>query len=251
MTPKISLIIPTFQRPISLRRAISSAGNYQPDALEIIVIDDDPNMTGASIVGDFEGIRYFAKRGVDQGLSASRNIGLSLARGSHLIFLDDDDAFLPGAMECFLGAIDGHTSFYYADFLTEKDGQQSVTSLADLKYERLLVKNIIPVGAYMFQKSSVRSMFDQGMKSHEDWDFLLANICWEDSRYIPHTVVAIDKNSKGSDSMQNRRKAHFWMEYIGIYSKFPAPQLAEARKSALARLGMDVPVETLANHDTY
>jgi glycosyltransferase involved in cell wall biosynthesis len=251
MTLTISIIIPTYQRPALLRRALSSIGESPPIAPDVIVIDDDPDMSAATIVSEFAGVRYVAKRGADRGLSKSRNMGLKLAYGDYIIFLDDDDFFLPQALNHYQRAVRPDKSFYYADYKTAFSDNERVTSLSQLTKERLLVKNIIPVGAYMFQKKSIKVFFNELMKSHEDWEFILSNLAWDESAHINQPVVYIDKTSEGDASMQSRRKAHFWMEYIGIYSKFPAPLLAEQRKAALAQLGIDLPKEILANEEGH
>lgn len=61
MTLTISIIIPTYQRPALLRRALSSIGESPPIDPDVIVIDDDPDMSAATIVSEFAGVRYVAK----------------------------------------------------------------------------------------------------------------------------------------------------------------------------------------------
>jgi len=74
--PTVSIIVPTKGRP-SLSRALASVAAQLKPGDELIVVRDD---TGDS--GD-----------------TPRTDAMQRARGSHLAFLDDDDAYAPGALE--------------------------------------------------------------------------------------------------------------------------------------------------------
>jgi len=247
--PVVSLIIPTFQRPALLSRALQSAGS--PPWLETVVIDDDPAMSAADIVKGYAGVRYIAKRGINRGLSASRNLGLSVAHGRYVCFLDDDDFFTPGGLESLLNATSSAKSFYYANFNLHRKDKVELKVLDSVRDTKLLVANQIPVGCYLMERSSIQRPFDDCMKSHEDWDFLLKNIDWECAEYIRSSVVNIDKTRDDDTSMQVRRKGHFWMDFIRVYSTFPAPHLNKERVIMLKKLGISVPVELLPVVSTF
>ena len=89
----ISIVVATYKRPELLRRCLNSIPFLYQSLVDVLVIDDDPNMSGADVVSEFNSIRYFSKRGFDGGLSNSRNLGINLAIGKYLIFIDDDDFF--------------------------------------------------------------------------------------------------------------------------------------------------------------
>ncbi|MEQ3621826.1 MAG: glycosyltransferase family A protein [Marinobacter sp.] len=90
---KLSIIIPTHNRPDMLAKAIESAVDQSLSDLEVIVVDD-----GSSVPVDYEGederVRVH-RHSIAQGVSAARNAGLSLANGEYIAFLDDDDTLLP------------------------------------------------------------------------------------------------------------------------------------------------------------
>jgi glycosyltransferase involved in cell wall biosynthesis len=247
----LSIIIPTYSRPEQLRRAIESINGGGKNDIEVVVVDDDPAMSAANVVAAYPSVRYVAKRGVDRGLSRSRNIGIEFARHEFLVFLDDDDYLLDGSLELLLSSIDPQIDFYFGDFIYEKSGGAEHRSLQHISYDHLLVCNQIPVGAYMIRKGAIKHLFDVLMKSHEDWLFLLSNINWARSRYINRPLAVIDKTASVVDSMQGRRRIFFWMEFVGIYAKFPAPSLALERKQMLSTLGIDLPIELLRSSDCF
>lgn len=105
--PLVSIIIPTYNRPHLLPRAVHSALAQTIDNLEVIVVDDAspepvklPEHPRLKIV----------RSSVNRGISATRNAGAKAARGRWLTYLDDDDELLPQMAEMCLNAIAANTS---------------------------------------------------------------------------------------------------------------------------------------------
>jgi len=72
---------------------------------ELLLVDDgsndaSPAIAAAAVEADPERIRYLSQpRGVNRGMSASRNLGLASARGEYVAFLDGDDIYLPERLQ--------------------------------------------------------------------------------------------------------------------------------------------------------
>src|SRR5688572_26839751 len=98
--PKVSVVIPTHNRPLMLRRAIDSvlAQTYQD--FEIIVVDDGLRERSDNVVKLFEDdrIRYISHE-QEHGAPAARNTGIKNSNGELIAFLDDDDEWLPQKLE--------------------------------------------------------------------------------------------------------------------------------------------------------
>jgi GalNAc5-diNAcBac-PP-undecaprenol beta-1,3-glucosyltransferase len=248
-SPFATVIIPTYKRPELLLRAIDSIQSTQQEQLEIIVIDDDPEMSAAEITKKFPAAQYVAKRGVNQGLSASRNIGISLSRGRFIMFLDDDDYLAPCGLDRLFSRIDTKSSFYFGEFAISRNDGLFQMIRNQPNGETMLVCNTIPVGSYLIEKSAIRYKFDEQLRSHEDWDFLLKNVDWNKAKYIDDFLVIISKDETSAPSMQKRLRDFFPLDYLTIYSRFPAPHLSDTRSTALKALGLDVPESLLKRKD--
>jgi glycosyltransferase involved in cell wall biosynthesis len=99
MTPRFSVIVPTYGRPQMLDDAVASVLSQTIDDLECIVVDDaspDP-----VTVDRDERVRV-VRRDHNGGPGAARNTGVELARGRYLAFLDDDDWWVPDRLEIAL-----------------------------------------------------------------------------------------------------------------------------------------------------
>lgn len=104
-SPYLSVIIPTYNRAVLLRKTLESVFDQTFSDYEIIVVDDgSTDRTEDSIAQLLEGrpaqgkrIRYFHQR--NQGKSVALNRGLSETRGEWIAFLDSDDLWLPDKIE--------------------------------------------------------------------------------------------------------------------------------------------------------
>ena len=94
---KISVIIPTFNRRKTLRRAIESVRNQSLSPYEILIIDDGSNDgTKEWVKESFQDIKYIYQN--NQGVSSARNKGIKYAYGDWIAFLDSDDEWLPSKL---------------------------------------------------------------------------------------------------------------------------------------------------------
>lgn len=96
ISPLVSVVITTYDRPQLVRRAIKSvlAQTYEP--LEIIVVEDgsDSGVEAWLEEQGFDHVRHI-RHEENQGLAAARNTGLRYAQGKYVAYLDDDDEWLP------------------------------------------------------------------------------------------------------------------------------------------------------------
>ena len=102
---KYSVIITCRNREKFISRCIRSALNQKQLArhdYEVIVIDDYSKDNSKKIILDYQNVikHHFNKKNL--GLSASRNIGLKLAKGKYVLMLDSDDYITDDTLN-FLG----------------------------------------------------------------------------------------------------------------------------------------------------
>jgi len=182
--PKVSVIIPTHNRPELLKRAINSvlAQTYQD--FEIIVVDDG-DISAEDIVKSFSDsrIRFIRHETPHRGGSATRNTGIKNATGEFIAFLDDDDEWKKeklaeqvavldnnkevGLCFCLVEAIDGFGRKLYIS-KTPKEGRLS-------PYRDLLKKAFIWTSSMVVRKSLLQPpfLFDETLPKNQEWDLTL------------------------------------------------------------------------------
>jgi IS5 family transposase len=95
MTIKVSIIVPVFNVEKYLEECLSSAVNQDYDNKEIIIVDDGSTDASAKVIKSFkEKYAYIKSMKIrNQGQSVARNLGLEMATGDYVVFLDSDDWF--------------------------------------------------------------------------------------------------------------------------------------------------------------
>jgi len=106
MNPKVSVVIPTYNRAEKVRKGVESVLAQSFADIEVIVVDDgSSDDTGRSLKNEFgDRIRYFFQ--ANQGVSAARNKGIEEARGEWIAFLDSDDLWEKEKLEYQLNALE-------------------------------------------------------------------------------------------------------------------------------------------------
>jgi len=107
--PLVSVVIPTYDRPEYLARAVKTVTAQTYDTVELVVVDDcSPTPAQKTIDGvdtaslaSVQCLRHEENRGAN----AARNTGIEAASGDLLAFLDDDDEWAPEKLACQVAAM--------------------------------------------------------------------------------------------------------------------------------------------------
>lgn len=96
--PKVSVIIPTFNRADMVACAVKSALAQTYRDLEVIVVDDGSADETENIIKQIaekdSRVRYL-RHEINKGMQAARNTGVKAARGQYIAILDSDCEWLP------------------------------------------------------------------------------------------------------------------------------------------------------------
>lgn len=99
--PKVSVIIPTFKRNNTLKRALYSLANQTYSNIEIVIINDNEPLsdykhkvrrTVEEMTEKIDNIVYLENK-QNIGSAKSRNMGIESSSGEFVTFLDDDDVY--------------------------------------------------------------------------------------------------------------------------------------------------------------
>lgn len=107
--PKVSVIIPTYNRAAFIGAAIESVLNQTFSDFELIVVDDGSTDETEAVASRFLDDRRFIYLPQDnRGRSAARNRALACARGAYIAFLDSDDTYLPEKLAQQVAYLENH-----------------------------------------------------------------------------------------------------------------------------------------------
>jgi len=102
--PRLSVILPTHNRPGLLAEALSSLNEQTFTDWEAVIVDDASTPPVSLNNPRLRIIRH----DVSQGGAAAKDTGIHHASGEVLAFLDDDDLYAPQYLECALAVLDHH-----------------------------------------------------------------------------------------------------------------------------------------------
>lgn len=100
-TPKISVVIPLYNKEKSIARTIESILNQTLHDFELVIVDDGSTDKSIDVVRDFKDDRIVLIQQKNAGPGAARNTGVRNAKADWIVFLDADDENLPDSLEFF------------------------------------------------------------------------------------------------------------------------------------------------------
>src|SRR5262249_45951625 len=106
--PRVSVVIPTYNRSHSVGTAVRSVIDQELAALECIVLDDGSVDDTPAVVSKIEDDRVRYIRRPHAGVAAARNAGVAEARANIIAFLDSDDIWRPEKLQREMDFLDRH-----------------------------------------------------------------------------------------------------------------------------------------------
>jgi glycosyltransferase involved in cell wall biosynthesis len=121
--PAITVVIPTRDRSLLVRRALATVARQTYAAADVVVVDDGSSDDTVAVVSQLGGVRLADSGG--RGVSAARNAGVAAARTEWVAFLDSDDLWHEDHLLVLADAIvatDGGASLYFTDAVLPEGG---------------------------------------------------------------------------------------------------------------------------------
>jgi glycosyltransferase involved in cell wall biosynthesis len=179
--PRVSVIIPCYNHGRYLAEALASVVAQTYGGWELVIVDDGSTDDSAAvaeqlIAGHPERKMRLLRQG-NQGLSASRNNGIRVARGDYILPLDADDQLEPDMLAATMAVLDRQpgVGFVYTDVLMFGDEKRvwsgGAYSLDKLRFDCPMV----PMTLFRRQAWAATGGFrgDLVPQGYEDWDFWL------------------------------------------------------------------------------
>jgi glycosyltransferase involved in cell wall biosynthesis len=198
--PRISVVIPTFNRSEFLRNCLKSLQASGIDELQIIVVDDGSTEDIRSVVMDAAPQAIYLSQN-NQGPAAARNLGFHHSTGTYVCFLDSDDEWLPKAPVNAVDFLDRHpeVDILFADTMMGSHAQGFVSFVEtfggptfhelphiltsegcrilnrDRFLQRLLERNVVFLGSMYCRRHvpDTVGLFDTRLCGAADWNLFL------------------------------------------------------------------------------
>ncbi|RED48451.1 glycosyltransferase family 2 protein [Seonamhaeicola aphaedonensis] len=196
--PFFSVVIPLFNKALYIKETINSVLKQTFTDFELIIVNDGSTDNSLEIVKTIKAQNLTIINQKNKGLSASRNKGFNMARGTIVTFLDADDYWhvdflksIKNLYNEFPKAQIYGTSYY--ETYSKKNLNINVNISNSLKESSFIIndffiyntKQFIPCQSTiaLLKKAFPTSPYNEDLTYHEDVDFYL--------KYCPKYKVAI------------------------------------------------------------
>ena len=257
--PLVSLIVPTFNRPQMLARALTSVAAQTMSDLEVIVVNDGGVDPGPVLepfrhtIGAGEALTI-VHHDRNRGLAAARNTGLRNARGRFIGFLDDDDRLLPHHLAALLPQLRLGARGVHGDarnVLEVPAHPLPYTKSLVVHYQfdydpaTFPIENSFPVNSLLCERELVFEAggFDETLPVLEDWDLWLRVFEITEPARVRRVSSEVRQRSDGSNmTTENRSRwsdvcAHIYGKTLELERR--DPRLRQRRLAYLCKLASE------------
>lgn len=183
----ISVVIPVYNRPQELKRAVESILIQSVSVNEVIIIDDGSTDATPDVIQSLQ-LQHSIINSIHQtnkGVSAARNQGINIAKSDWIAFLDSDDEWLDNKIDVFTKHIKQYPDcqLFHSDEIWIRNGVRVNAMKKHKKRGGLIFKHCLPMcvispSASIIHKSLFDNvgLFDESLPACEDYDLWL-RIC--------------------------------------------------------------------------
>jgi len=180
--PKVSVIIPTYNRAKLLPRAVNSVLNQTFKDFELIIVDDASTDNTEEVVRRYKDHRIkYIRHKTNKGISISTNEGINKSKGQYIAFQDSDDEWLPEKLKKQMEIItcESNIGVVYTGYIrispTKKDylpSKEVIRKNGNLHHD-LLRENFIAKPTTLIPKKVLDEvgLFDENISQLVDWEF--------------------------------------------------------------------------------
>lgn len=179
---RVSVVIPTYNRPREVARAVDSVLAQERAVDEIIVVDDASEAPLHELTAKDPRIKI-VRHARNQGAAVARNTGVQHATGNWIAFLDSDDTWLPPkvARQVAAARATSGATFLCCNVLSRDPTGAERLFNGRPPNAREDLSEYFMIGRCSFQTSglfiparAVRDVaFRPELKRHQDWDLVL------------------------------------------------------------------------------
>ena len=242
----ISVIIPVFNGEKTIKETIDSILNQTFKDIEIIIINDGSTDATLATIKEISDSRIKVFSYSNAGLSASRNRGISQAKGEYISFIDADDLWTPDKLELQWQALQKNpqatVAYSWTDYIDQsskflKPGRR--IKVNGDAFSKLLVTNFLENGSNpLISKEALEKVggFDESLTAAEDkdmWLRLAANyefVCVEKPQILYRT------STTSMSTNLNRQEAESLKVIERAFSNPKAEKLQHLKKQSLSHL---------------
>lgn len=267
---KVSVIMPTFNRIKTIKKAIDSVLNQSHSRLELLVIDDgSTDGTYEFIKKKYKDSRVLLIKGDHKGVSSARNLGIKKSTGEYIFYLDSDNYWRSDFLKLMIAGFlsSGAKVGYSAIKVEDESGKLLGYRGESFNWNECCKSNYVDLNPFGHSRDMIDQFgsFDEKLRRMVDWDMILRFTKNNQPFYIPYIGTIYTETSDDFNRISVKEpyaykkivqaKNNFSSNYVekvklNFAIKIPAPyekrlqwgdfHFAESLKNSLEKLGHNV-----------
>jgi len=221
--PKLSIILPTFNRGKYILDAIESIQAMSFSDWELIIIDDgstdQTNIVVSKCLID-ERIHFFYNE-TNQGAPFARNLGIQKSKGKYISYLDSDNTYTSSFISHAIEFLEKNQNFdlVYGALLTSSHGKKNEILFKEFSRSQLLKGNYIDMSTIVHRRKLYELFggFDESINRLDDWDLILKYTQNNDAKGLD--IVAA--NYRSIDDLRMTDNNLLGTNFVKVLSKWP------------------------------
>jgi glycosyltransferase involved in cell wall biosynthesis len=233
MTPRVSVVVPSYNAASYLPDSIESVIAQTYTGWELVIVDDGSTDDTPSVIRPYaerlqDKLRYVYQS--NRGLPAARNTGIRNARGEFIALLDADDVYLPSRLERGVALMDSDPEIGLLHARVARIDARNVVVSKPVHRAKYLSGNIahhvftrrahLLCPTILFRKSCVDQVgfFDETMRATEDRDLWFRIAEHYRVGYIDE-ILAYYRLSPGAMSRDLQRMLTWQLYFVNKYRR--------------------------------
>ena len=238
--PKVSVIIPTYNRLPMLKEAVDSVLAQDFEDFELIVVDDGSTDGTVEAIKRYGGRVKLLQHSENRGVSAARDRGVLYAQGKYIAFLDSDDLWLKKKLKIQVDFLDDnpHIPLCYTDEIWIRKGKRVNPKLKHAKYSGWIFEKCLPLCIISPSSAVMRKtlflkvgLFDEALPVCEDYDFWLRVSARYPIFFINRKLII--KRGGHSDQLSQRHWGNDRYRVIALEKILSEPHLHEEERKMI------------------
>lgn len=262
MPPKVSVLVPTYNRAQYLGEAVQSALQQTYQDLEVIVVDDGSTDHTAEIIRAITDPRLRYTFQENRGVASALNTAARLAQGEYVAMLGSDDRWNPELLATLTPRLEEEPTLgvvYARAQGMDANGQPLPQLLgAPQKFPgqplpSLLYGDCVCAIAAVIRRTCLEQVggFDESLHANEDWDLWIRLAEHTRFAYVPLVLAQYRMHADSLTSGHAERYEKVLLDRLRLIERYYArptiPRAAFAVKAlALRNVHMDVTIRNLA-----
>lgn len=223
----VSIIVPMYNSEKYIVRCIDSLLEQSYENIEIIVVDDGSSDNSVEIIKKYNDNRINIYQKRNEGVSATRNLGIEKSNGDFLLFVDSDDYVSKDIVKVMLDKVNSENSMILCnnkEIWGNRIEKRILFTDENIELNKIDILRAISSGKAGLVCSKLVSnrvikenniMFDESLKVGEDQLFFL-NVAQytEQFKYVNKSLYFYDRTNENSSTIKYQNKLYDNFSYL-------------------------------------